>query len=105
MWQMALFDVTSGEIVDRFIDHAGALRVAASVNGLWLAITTWRGAALKLWDLERRKPLLTMTPRFSGVHVKSLDVRFAMNDQRIVVSDKSNGLVFTYELTNVLTSP
>jgi len=101
MWQMALFDASSGEIVDRFIDRAGALRVAASDNGLWLAITTWRGAALKLWDLERRKPLLTLTPRFSSLHLSSLDVRFAMNDRRIVVSDKSNGLVFTYELTDV----
>jgi hypothetical protein len=99
MWQMAMFDATSGDIVEHFIDHAGAQRVAASTNGLWLAITTWRGAALKLWDLERRKPLLTLTPRVSGVHPRPLDVRFAMNDRRIVVSDKSNGIVFTYELT------
>jgi WD40 repeat protein len=98
MWQMAMFDATSGDIVEHFIDHAGAQRVAASTNGLWLAITTWRGAALKLWDLERRKPLLTITPRFAGVHPRTLDVRFAMNDQRVVVSDKSNGLVFTYAL-------
>lgn len=101
MWQMALFDTATGEIVHRFVDRAGAQRVAVSTDGLWLAITTWRDAALKLWDLEKRKPVLTITPRYSGVHVRSLEVRFAMNDRRIVVSDKSNGLVFTYELTEV----
>ena len=101
MWQMALFDTANGQVVARFVDPAGAQRVAVSTDGLWLAITTWRGAALKLWDLEKRKPLLTMTPTVSGVHARPLDVRFAMNDRRIVVSDKGNGLVFTYELTVV----
>jgi WD40 repeat protein len=99
--QMTLFDTATGQVVDRFIDRAAAQRVAISTNGLWLAITTWRGVAFRVWDLEKRKPLLTMTPRLSGVHVRSLDVRFAMNDRRIVVSDKSNSLVFTYELTDV----
>lgn len=99
MWQMALFDTTSGQIVAHFIDRAGAQRAAVSNNGLWLAITTWRGAAFKLWDLEKRKPVLTVKPRASGVEVRSLDVRFASDDRRVVVCDKSNGLVFTYELT------
>ena len=102
MWQMALFDTASGQVVAHFTDHAGAQRVALSDNGLWLAITTWRGVEFKVWNLEMREPVLTMTPKLVDVHVRSLhSIRFASDSRKIVVSDQSNGLVFIYELTDV----
>jgi WD40 repeat protein len=100
MWQMALFDTASGQVLAHLTDAAGAQRVAISANGKWLAITTWRGKAFKLWDLAARKPLVTMKPRHPDVRVWYFDVRFTSDGRRIVVSDRPNGLVFTYAITD-----
>lgn len=100
MWQMALFDASSGQLLAHFTDAAGAQRVAISANGLWLAITTWRGAAFKLWDLAKRRPLITMSPRVAGVRVHTLGVRFASDGRKLVVSDQRNGLVFLYGIAD-----
>jgi len=100
MWQMALFDTASGQVLAHFTDFAGAQRVAISANGKWLAITTWRGKAVKLWDMAKRKSLATMTPRQAGVQIRYFDVRFALDGRRILVSDQPNGLVFIYAMTD-----
>lgn len=100
LWQMALFDTASGQVLVHFTDFAGAQRVAISANGKWLAITTWRGKAIKLWDMATRKPLVTIKPRYPDVQVGHFDVRFTSDGRRIVVSDPSNGLVFTYAVTD-----
>jgi WD40 repeat protein len=100
MWQMALFDTASGQVLAHFTDFAGAQRVAISANGKWLAITTWRDKAFKLWDLAQRKPLVTMKPKQAGGRVSSLHVRFTSDDRRVVVSDQRNGLVFIYAITD-----
>lgn len=99
MWQMALFDAASGELLAHFSDVAGAQRVAISPNGLWLAVTTWRGVAFKLWDIAKRRPLITLVPKQAGVRVRSLDVRFTSDGRKLVVSDRQNALVFRYAIT------
>jgi WD40 repeat protein len=99
MWQMAMFDSGSGQVLAHFEDPAGAQHVALSPDGLWLAITTWRRPpAFKIWDVQKRKPLSTMKPDLAGVNLHSLDeIRF-VGSRKIVVSDRSRGVVFTYEL-------
>ena len=100
-WQTASYDSSNGRILDEFIDRAGSSRLALSPDNLLLAATTWRGFAFKLWDMGKRKVVLTKAPRLLGLNIPTLDSIFVVaNGHKIVASDRMKGFVFTYELTD-----
>ena len=99
MWQLAMFDCTTAQLLSRFDDSSGAQHVAVSPDGTWFAATTWRRPhAFKLWDLQQKKAVATTQPHAAGVQLRTLDeIRF-IGSRKIAVSDYSQGILFTYEL-------
>jgi WD40 repeat protein len=58
----ALYDLTTGKEVARLKGKHGALYLAVSGDGRWLATADDRAGQVSLWDVRRRKRLWTITP-------------------------------------------
>jgi WD40 repeat protein len=98
LWRdIATYETSSGKMIGDFSKRDTVRNFDISVDGRWLASTTWSGLRFQIWDLSSRKAIMMETPQEWGRRGPLMNrIRFSPDGRWLVVGNNQVGAWVIY---------